>query len=539
MPRNRLEPGTFGLVTVRRVDAGRWRASCQLRDFDGDLRYINRVASTRGRAEAAAQEAAVSMRDALVRDHEGAQERRRDAERGILPRDTDPTTVRELTIAWRQSLGENHDLHVATIRTWQWLLAAMFGEPVRRRGTRESDAERGAGPRAAFELIADKTPRSVTARDLKDVLQVVSRSSGSSTARQMRTVLSYVFGIAEDRGLVQANPVPLLKGNKGSPVIGRNKVRDTGLDHRRAPSVEIVDRLRVALRADPEALPMAAVGGRRHKARHPRACGRCETCTRYACARPKRCRSCAGCGAGASCASPKRCYRCENCRAYVEATGGRHVPLCDDPIGGARPATNGADIADLVDFLFLVGCRLGEALAVRWSDITLADGEGEVLICGTVVYAVSGGVVRQPHTKTGDDGSRQTGARSVYLISDAVDMLQARADYFGVDLDAEALPGIPVFGSPQKPGHYRDLRNTSRAIKELFSKHGVEWGRSHIGRKYLVNRLDAHGVPHVEIAKLMGWRDLNTIKSYLDEVTGVSATTKSAMRSALVRPAAG
>jgi hypothetical protein len=40
-------------------------------------------------------------------------------------------------------------------------------------------------------------------------------------------------------------------------------------------------------------------------------------------------------------------------------------------------------------------------------------------------------------------------------------------------------------------------------------------------------------VPHVEIAKLMGWRDLNTIKSYLDAVTGVSATTKSAMRSAL------
>jgi hypothetical protein len=172
---------------------------------------------------------------------------------------------------------------VATIRTWQWLLAAMFGEAVRRRGTRESDAERVAGPRAAFELVADKTPRSVTARDLKDVLQVVSRSSGSSTARQMRTVLSYVFGIAEDRGLVQANPVPLLRGNKGSPVIGRNKVRDTGLDHRRAPSVEIVDRLRVALRADPEALPMAAVGGRRHKARHPRACGRCETCALRLC----------------------------------------------------------------------------------------------------------------------------------------------------------------------------------------------------------------------------------------------------------------
>lgn len=97
----------------------------------------------------------------------------------------------------------------------------------------------------------------------------------------------------------------------------------------------------------------------------------------------------------------------------------------------------------------------------------------------------------------------------------------------------EALPDVSVFGSPQKPDQYRDLRNTSRPIKELFSKHGLGWGRSHIGRKYRVNRLDAQGVPHVEIAKLMGWRDLNTIKSYLDEVTGVSTATKSAMRTAL------
>lgn len=536
MPRQRLHPGTFGLISLRHADSGRWRASCQVRDFTGATRYVNRYASTRGRAEAAAKDAAVALCDELIRDHEATEQRLRDEERGILPRDVDPTTVRDLTITWRASLATNQDLHAATVRTWQWLLAAMFGEPIHRSGAIQEDKSRIVGPRAAFNLIADKTPRAVTARDLKDVLSVVSRASGSSTAKQMRTVLSYVFGVAEDRGLVVANPVPLLRGNKGSPVIGRNRVRQTGLDHRRAPSVEVVDALRVALRSDPEALPMAPTGGRRHKASHPRPCGECATCLRFACQQRWRCRRCADCRNGRPCTIGRRCYSCEACRAYIAAKDGKRTLLCDNPVASIPTEPNGADIADLTDFLFFVGCRLGEALAMRWCDVTLSDddaGGDEVLICGTLVYAVGGGLDRQPYTKTGDEEAHRTGARGVYLVSDAATMLQNRARYFGIDLDANVLPPTPIFGSPQKPTEYRDLRNTSRAIKLLFSKHGVKWGRSHIGRKYLVNRLNAQGVPHSEIAKVMGWRDLNTIKSYLDDVTEVSDATKAAMRSAI------
>ena len=183
--------------------------------------------------------------------------------------------------------------------------------------------------------------------------------------------------------------------------------------------------------------------------------------------------------------------------------------------------------------MFLVGCRLGEALGVFWSDLTLRGDDGEVRIESTVTYAVDRTVIRQPHTKTGDSGLGESGARSVYLIPEAVDMLRARAHYFGVDLRPSKVPKSPVFGSPQVPTKLRDPRNTTRVIKDLYSKHGVTWGRSHIGRKYLVNRLDAQGVPHVEIAKLMGWRDLNTIKSYLDSETGVSEATKAAMRGAM------
>ena len=75
-------------------------------------------------------------------------------------------------------------------------------------------------------MIADRQARPVTVRDLKDVLAVISRTNGSSTARQARTV-SYIFGLAEDKNLVVANPVPLLRGNKGSPVIGCSRVFQT------------------------------------------------------------------------------------------------------------------------------------------------------------------------------------------------------------------------------------------------------------------------------------------------------------------------
>lgn len=530
----RQEPGAIGRITTRRQEDGRWRASCQLRAFDGSLRYVNRIAATRGRAESAAQVGASRLRDKLRREHEHAEQERRDVERGITRYDTDPTTVRELTDEWRGTLLTNSDLHVATVRTWLGLLAAMYGEPVRLARMAEQGAGRTAGPKAAFDLIADVPPRQVTARDLKKVLAAVSRTNGSSTAKQMRTVLSYVFGLAEDRGLILVNPVPLLKGNKGSPVIGRNKVRETGLDHRRAPTVEQVDALRAALRADPDAAAMPG-GGRRNKSGHPQACGRCATCVRYRCARPKRCRRCQACvDKSGPCPMPRRCYRCDACHEYVAANEGRKTLLCESPLPGARAQSNGLDVADLADFLFLVGCRLGEALGVLWSDLTFFGEDGEVRIQTTVVYAVGGGVNRQMHTKTGDDGSPETGARSVYLIPEAVAMLRARAAHFKIDLGrSDDVPNWPIFGSPQDLRKLRDPRNTTRAIKKLYSRYGIDWGRSHIGRKYLVNRLDARGVPHIEIAKIMGWRDLNTIKSYLDNVTAVSSTTKAAMRAVL------
>src|SRR5699024_4221903 len=121
----------------------------------------------------------------LRREHEAERQAARDAELGITPRQLDLTTVRELTVEWRESLHSNQELHAATIRTWEGVLAAMFGEPARSRRGRQPGGpvrQRKAGARRAFELIADKRPDDVTAYELKKVLAAVSASNGSSTA---------------------------------------------------------------------------------------------------------------------------------------------------------------------------------------------------------------------------------------------------------------------------------------------------------------------------------------------------------------------
>ncbi|SNS63875.1 Site-specific recombinase XerD [Micrococcales bacterium KH10] len=58
---------------------------------------------------------------------------------------------------------------------------------------------------------------------------------------------------------------------------------------------------------------------------------------------------------------------------------------------------NRADLPDLVDFMLGTGCRIGEALAVRWSDIDLVA--RTVTITGTVIRVSGQGVVRQGNTK--------------------------------------------------------------------------------------------------------------------------------------------
>ncbi|MBU4214302.1 MAG: site-specific integrase [Actinobacteria bacterium] len=77
-----------------------------------------------------------------------------------------------------------------------------------------------------------------------------------------------------------------------------------------------------------------------------------------------------------------------------------------------------ADLPDLVDVMLATGCRIGEALALRWEDIDLDA--GTVKITGTVVRVKGDGLIRQDTTK-----GKKT--RSSVLPKFAVDLLLDRS----------------------------------------------------------------------------------------------------------------
>lgn len=86
-----------------------------------------------------------------------------------------------------------------------------------------------------------------------------------------------------------------------------------------------------------------------------------------------------------------------------------------------------------------------------------------------------------------------------------------------------------MFGTPGKPEKLRDPAGLDRAIQEIFDRHGMTWGRSHVGRKYEVNHLIRQGVPLTEIAKIADWSEILTVKKYADTAAAISADTRAAM----------
>lgn len=189
-------------------------------------------------------------------------------------------------------------------------------------------------------------------------------------------------------------------------------------------------------------------------------------------------------------------------------------------VRGSRAAIpNGKDIADLIAFLFSTGARLGEALAVRWSDLDLST--AIVTITGTVTYLKGAGTVRQDRTKT------VAGKRDVPLASRTVAMLRRRAQEFRIDLGN--APALPVFGSPQIPDRFRDPNNLTKDIRRLFDRYDVPFGRSHLGRKYRVTSLFERNVPLNKIADLVGHTNVATTMGYLGRASRVDDQVREAL----------
>lgn len=161
------------------------------------------------------------------------------------------------------------------------------------------------------------------------------------------------------------------------------------------------------------------------------------------------------------------------------------------------------DLAPLVRFMLGTGCRIGEALAVRWCDLDLEGttvdvGDGVVVpvrtvaLGPTIVRVAGRGLVRQ------ESGKTASALRTVPLPEFLVTMLAVRRPADAVDAD-------PVF--PSRALTWRDPNAAARMLREARDQLGLGWRlTSHTFRKTAITILDGEKLTARQIADLVGHR---------------------------------
>lgn len=143
------------------------------------------------------------------------------------------------------------------------------------------------------------------------------------------------------------------------------------------------------------------------------------------------------------------------------------------------------DLPDLTRWMLATGLRIGEALAVCWSDVDLDAGTVEV--DWKLIRIKGEGLLRVRRLKGGDD-------RTLPLPRFAADMLRRRRH-------GSAAYG-PVF--PDSAGGWRDPSNTSRDLRTARGTAGFTWVTSHVFRKTCATILDEAGLSARVIADQLG-----------------------------------
>lgn len=144
------------------------------------------------------------------------------------------------------------------------------------------------------------------------------------------------------------------------------------------------------------------------------------------------------------------------------------------------------DLPDLCAFMLATGLRIGEVVAVLWSEVDLERGTVEVT--STLIRVTGQGLIRKA-TKSA------AGQRLLPLPQWCVSMLRRRAEV-GVG------PDEPVFGTVD--GGFREPRTVSRWLYEVRSDSDLEWVTSHAWRKTTASILDGSGVTARIIADQLG-----------------------------------
>ena len=145
----------------------------------------------------------------------------------------------------------------------------------------------------------------------------------------------------------------------------------------------------------------------------------------------------------------------------------------NNTLGPKRSVQN---LADVFDFMLATGCRVNEALAVRWQDLDLTANPATVSVNGTLVRLKGEGIHRQAWTKS------EAGMRVVTLPQFAVDMLKRRLSTFPAnDLDAVFATGKGTWISAN------NIRTQWRAARKTV---GLAWVVPHTFRKTVATLIE-------------------------------------------------
>ncbi|GAA2812003.1 helix-turn-helix domain-containing protein [Kribbella solani] len=171
-------------------------------------------------------------------------------------------------------------------------------------------------------------------------------------------------------------------------------------------------------------------------------------------------------------------------KSQPRALTGEEVTLLRTSLATNEPAIQ-ADLPDLTTFMLGTGVRIGESLAVLWSQVDLDAGTVE--ITHTIARIPGEGLVRKI-TKS------RAGERVLSLPQWAIAMLRTR-HAAGIRLDE------PIFADAL--GGYRDPSNTRRALRTALSPVGST-ARRDLGESLKTLRRQTH-LTRKEVAHQLDW----------------------------------
>ncbi len=146
------------------------------------------------------------------------------------------------------------------------------------------------------------------------------------------------------------------------------------------------------------------------------------------------------------------------------------------------------DLPDLTLMMLATGCRIGECLAIGWSEIDLDAATVDVR--WRLVRRIGVGLLRLSSVKSGEKGERL-----IPLPSWAVDMLRRRRAVIGETVEA-------VF--PDSLGGWRDPTNVRRVWRQVQAEAEITRFGSHVLRKTVATFLDDADVSARKISDQLG-----------------------------------